>query len=53
MPSNDLHESSVLEIAVYGHHTIGPDDYIGGAKESIEVLLVEGATGGQSFSFID
>jgi hypothetical protein len=30
-----------------------PDDYIGGAKENIEVLLAEGATGGQSFSFID
>jgi hypothetical protein len=52
MPSNVLHESSVLEIKVYRNHTIGWDDYIGGVKESIEVLLAEGATG-QSFSLID
>jgi hypothetical protein len=48
MPSNDLHESSVLEIEVYRYHKIGRDDYIGGMKENIEVLLAEGATG-QSF----
>jgi hypothetical protein len=51
-PSNDLHESSVLEIEVYRHHKIGRDDHIGGVKESIEVLLAEGATG-QSISPID
>jgi hypothetical protein len=45
MPSNDLHGSSVLEIQVYRNDTIGRDDYIGGLKESIEVLLAEGATG--------
>jgi hypothetical protein len=44
-PSNDLHESSVLEIEVYRHHKIGRDDYIGGVKESIELLLAEGAKG--------
>jgi hypothetical protein len=50
MSSNDLHASSVLEIEVYGHHTIGSDDYIGGAKEKVELLVGEGATGGQPFS---
>jgi hypothetical protein len=53
MPSNDLHGSSVLGIEVYRHHTIGSDEYIGGAKERIELLLAEGATGGQSSSLND
>ncbi|KAF8510431.1 hypothetical protein JB92DRAFT_439283 [Gautieria morchelliformis] len=44
---NDLHGSSVLGIKVYRHHTIGNDEYIGGAKERIELLLAEGASGGQ------
>jgi hypothetical protein len=53
LPSDDLHGSSTLEIKVYGHHTFVLHDYIGGVKESIEVLLAERATGGQSFSLID
>jgi hypothetical protein len=53
MPSNDLHGSSVLEIEVYRHHTIGSDDYVGGAKERIDVLVAEGATGGQPLSLND
>jgi hypothetical protein len=52
MPSNELHESSVLEIKVYRNHIIGRDDYIGRVKESIGVLVAEGAMG-QSFSLID
>jgi hypothetical protein len=52
-PSNNLHASPTLEIEVYRDRTIGSDDYIGGAKEGVEVLLVEGATGSQSFSLID
>jgi hypothetical protein len=52
-PSNDLHGSPVLEIEVYRDRTIGSDDYIGGAKERIEVLLAEGATTGLPFSLID
>ena len=52
-PSNDLHGFPALEIEVYRDRTIGSDDYIGGAKERIEVLLAEGATGGQCFSSID
>jgi hypothetical protein len=51
-PSNDLHGSPVLEIAVYRNRTMRSDDYIGGAMEMIEVLLAEGGTG-QSFSLID
>jgi hypothetical protein len=53
MPSHELRGSSVLEIEVYRHHTIGSDDYIGGAKESIEFLVAEGATGGRFLSLGD
>jgi hypothetical protein len=53
MSSNDLHGSSVLEIELYRHHTFASDDYIGGAKDRIELLLAEGATGGQSSSLND
>jgi hypothetical protein len=49
MPSYDLRASSVLDIKVYGYHTFVLCDYIGGVKESIEVLLAERATAGQSF----
>ncbi|KAF8516291.1 hypothetical protein JB92DRAFT_2276660 [Gautieria morchelliformis] len=40
-----LNRSSVLEIEVYGHRPFARDDYIGGAKEQIELLLAEGGTG--------
>jgi hypothetical protein len=43
--SEDLHSSSVLGIEVYGHR-IFCDEFIGGTKESIELLVSEGATGG-------
>ena len=52
MPSNDLNEGSILGIEVYRHHTIGSDEYIGGAKERIELLLAQGTTRGQSVSVI-
>ena len=52
MPSNDLNEGSILGIEVYRHHTIGSDEYIGGAKEKIELLLAQGTTRGQSFLVI-
>jgi hypothetical protein len=53
MPSKDFHGSSVLGIEVYGRRIFTRDEYIGFAKESIELLLAGGATGGQSLSLID
>jgi hypothetical protein len=49
MPSDGLHGSSVLEIEIYKHRTIGNNEYIGGAKERIEVLLAAGATSDDPF----
>jgi hypothetical protein len=49
--SKDLQSSSVLGIEVYGRR-IFTDELIGGTKESIELLVAEGATGGQP-SLID
>jgi hypothetical protein len=42
----------VLGIEVYGHRIFTSDEFIGGTKESIELLIAEGATGGQP-SLID
>ena len=47
IPSNDLHGGSVLGIEVYRHRVFTRDEYVGGAKERIEFLVAEGATGGQ------
>jgi len=44
---NDLHISSVLGIEVYGRHIFTRDEFIGGTEERIELLVAEGATGGQ------
>jgi hypothetical protein len=45
--SKDLHSSSVLGIEVYGRRIFTRDEFIGGTKERIELLVAEGATGGQ------
>jgi hypothetical protein len=37
--------SSVLECRVYAKHKIGSDDFIGGMKDVIELLLAERAAG--------
>lgn len=48
MHSKDLDGSSVLEIEVYGRRIFMRDEFIGGAKERIELLVAEGKRGGQS-----
>jgi hypothetical protein len=44
--TSDAQNSSVFEIQVYARRTIGTDDYIGGLKDSIEVLFAKGTTNG-------
>jgi hypothetical protein len=50
--SKDLQSSSVLGIEVYGRRIFTRDEFIGSTEESIELLVAEGATGGQP-SLID
>jgi hypothetical protein len=45
--TSDTQSSSVFEIRVYARRTIGTDDYIGGLKDSIEVLFATGTTNGR------
>jgi hypothetical protein len=43
---SDALSSSVLECRLYAKHNIRKDNFIGGTKDVIELLLVEGAAGG-------
>lgn len=39
--------SFMLECRLYANRKIGSNDFIGGTKEAVELLLAEGSTGGQ------
>ena len=43
---SDALRSSLLECRLYVKHNIRNDDFIGGTKDTIELLLAEGAAGG-------
>lgn len=53
MPSNDLHGSSVLGIEVYGCRVFQRDEFIGGVKEKMELLVAEGAREGRPLPLHD